>query len=130
MAWLGLRIRARVNFGTECPKIPKSCQVTRSDVKGTTSAVLRVQTSFLMELYCMTANSTDCRPGAQWRWQSYRLFQCLLAHQHTGNVRDHQLVPGSHEARMYIYKSCQLGLTRCKSETASSRYGWSDHQRN
>ena len=29
---MGLNRRARVNFGTECPKIPKSCQVTRSDV--------------------------------------------------------------------------------------------------
>ena len=29
---MGLSRRARVNFGTECPKIPKSCQVTRSDV--------------------------------------------------------------------------------------------------
>ena len=32
VAWMGLINRARVNFGTECPKIPKPCQVTLSDV--------------------------------------------------------------------------------------------------
>ena len=31
-AWLGLLHRARVNFGTECPKITQPCQVTLSDV--------------------------------------------------------------------------------------------------
>ena len=32
MLWFGLSTRARVNFGTQCPEIPKPCLVTRSDV--------------------------------------------------------------------------------------------------
>ena len=39
---MGLSRRARVNFGTECPKIPQPRQVTRSDV----TKLPEVSTSF------------------------------------------------------------------------------------
>ena len=78
---MGLFNRARVNFGTECPKIPYPCQVTLSDVTTLPEVSISVkgagpQFGTLKTFDCFFVILHEC--GSAWRGWGCSIGQGLI----------------------------------------------------